>query len=119
MEPDKIIDVENPTEKETVYISEEEDAKQEDKPASGRFPWGDAEGIPMLYRWLVVEYCYKDDSYYGEKHVLGAYPTVGLARKAAGKYIEDNVKKMKKRYRFWNVRVQKDRVFYEISKRRR
>ena len=119
MEPDKTIDVENPTEKETVYISEEEKTVTKDKPTSGRFAWNQDDDIFRMSRFLVVEYCYKDGSDYGEKHVLGAYPDGRQARKAAGEYIRDNVKKMKKKYRVWEIRVQKDRAFYKIGKHRR
>lgn len=72
-----------------------------------------------VYRFLVVEYCYKDDSHYGEKHVLGAYPDYRSARIAAGSYITDNVKKMKRKYRLWDVKIQKDRVYFDIDSRRR
>lgn len=70
-----------------------------------------------LYRYLIVEYCFKDDSTNGEKHILGSYPTIGMARLNAGIYIKDNAKRMKKRYRFWQVKVQREKVFFDINMR--
>lgn len=67
-----------------------------------------------MVRYLVVEYCFTDDSYEGERHDLGSYPTMFEARKAAGEYIKSNVKKMRKKYRQWTVRVHCERVFWEI-----
>lgn len=67
-----------------------------------------------MFRYVVVEYCFADDSTTGEKHELGAYPSKYEARKAAGQYIKDNVKRMKKRYRHWQVEVHKERIFWEI-----
>lgn len=66
-------------------------------------------------RYVVVEYCFKDESAWGESHILGCYPTVGEARIAAGWYIKRNVKRMRKKYREWIVRVQKERIFYPIK----
>lgn len=65
-------------------------------------------------RYVVVEYCFEDESSYGERHVLGCYQDLGEARVAAGWYIKRNVKRMRKKYREWNVRVQKERIFYPI-----
>ena len=67
-----------------------------------------------MFRYVVVEYCFADDSAVGEKHYLGAYPTMHEARKAAGEYIKTNVKRMKKRYRHWQVDVLRERIFWEI-----
>lgn len=69
------------------------------------------------YRYLIVEYCFKDDSYDGEKHILGSYPSIGVARLNAGIYIKDNAKRMKKRYRFWQVKVQREKIYFDINKR--
>lgn len=70
-----------------------------------------------IYRYLIVEYCFKDNSTNGEKHILGSYPTIGEARLNAGIYIKDNAKRMKKRYRFWQVKVQREKVFFDINTR--
>lgn len=67
------------------------------------------------YRFLVVEYCFEDDSTVGRKNILGSYPTPREARIAAGWYIKRNVKRMKKKYRDWIVDVQKERIFFEIK----
>lgn len=69
----------------------------------------------MNYRYVVCEYCFKDDDYDGERHDLGAYPDIHTARKAAGRYIKDNAKRMKKRYRCWKVDVYKERIFWDIK----
>lgn len=68
-----------------------------------------------MYRYLVVEYCFEDDAWQGEKHVLGSYEDLKSARIDAGKYIKANVAKMKKKYRHWAVDVQKDRLYYPIK----
>lgn len=68
-----------------------------------------------MYRYVVAEYCFEDDSYEGVRHDLGSYPTMGEARKAAGEYIKDNVKKMRKKYRQWTVLVHRERVFWDIK----
>lgn len=64
------------------------------------------------FRYLVVEYCFTDDSYSGDKHILGSYDTLGKARYEAGKYIRDNKKELMRKYRSWNVQVQKDRIYF-------
>ena len=66
-------------------------------------------------RYVVVEYCFEDDSAFGERHILGSYQSIGDARIAAGWYIKRNVARMRKKYREWNVRVQKERIFYPIK----
>jgi hypothetical protein len=67
-----------------------------------------------MFRYLVVEYYYKDESAYGKKNVLGSYKTPGEARKAAGIYITENVKTKRMKYRDWYVRVLKDRIYFDI-----
>ena len=69
----------------------------------------------IMYRYLVVEYCFEDDSWRGEKRILGAYPDIKSARVDAGKYIKENVKKMKAKYRHWQVDVQKERMYFLIK----
>ena len=69
-----------------------------------------------LYRYLVIEYCFCDNETFATRNVLGAYRTYGEARKEAGLYIKRNVRRMKQTYRDWEVRVQKDRVFFPITK---
>lgn len=69
----------------------------------------------VMYRYLVVEYCFEDDSWKGEKHILGAYPDIKSARVDAGKYIKEHVKKMKAKYRYWQVDVQKERMYFPIK----
>ena len=68
-----------------------------------------------MFRYLVVEYCFEDDSTEGRRNVLGSYKTLGEARIAAGWYIKRNVKRMRKKYRDWVVHVQKERVFFDIK----
>ena len=68
-----------------------------------------------MYRYLVVEYCFEDDSYVGKKNVVGSYATLKEARVAAGQYIKQNVKKMRTKYRDWIVDVQKERIFFDIK----
>lgn len=67
-----------------------------------------------MYRYLVVEYYFEDDSYEGRKKVLGSYETMKEARIAAGWYIKRNVKKMRVKYRDWVVDVKKERIFFPI-----
>lgn len=67
------------------------------------------------YRYLVIEYCFEDDSTIGKKNILGSYETIGDARIAAGWYIKRNVKRMKKKYRDWVVDVQRERIFFPIK----
>jgi hypothetical protein len=67
-----------------------------------------------MYRYLVVEYCWEDDKYYASRHILGSYETIGEARKAAGKYIKENVKKKRIKYRDWRVDVHSELVFFPI-----
>ena len=50
-------------------------------------------------RYVVVEYCFEDDSAFGERHILGSYQSIGDARIAAGWYIKRNVARMRKKYR--------------------
>ena len=68
-----------------------------------------------MYRYLVVEYYFEDDSYIGKKNVVGSYATLKEARVAAGKYIKQNVKKMREKYRDWIVDVQKEPIFFDIK----
>lgn len=66
-------------------------------------------------RFLVVEYCFEDDSFSGVKNILGSYETISEARNAAGWYIKRNVKKKRAKYRDWVVRVQADRIYFPID----
>lgn len=68
----------------------------------------------IMYRYLVVEYIFEDDSFQGRKNILGSYDTIGKARAAAGWYIKRNVKRMRKKYRDWTVDVQRERIFFDI-----
>lgn len=68
-----------------------------------------------MYRYLVIEYCFDDDSTVGRKNVLGSYETMREARIAAGWYIKRNVKRMRAKYRDWSVHVQKERIFFPIK----
>lgn len=68
-----------------------------------------------MYRYLVIEYCFDDESCYGKKNVLGSYEDMKSARVAAGGYITNNVEKMKKKYRCWQVKVQRELVFFPIK----
>ncbi len=68
-----------------------------------------------MYRYLVVEYCFEDDSTVGKKNVLGSYKTIQEARSAAGWYIKRNVKRKREQYRDWVVRVQKEAVYFNIT----
>lgn len=68
-----------------------------------------------MYRYIVAEYCFDDDSAFGKKNILGSYPTYKEARIAAGWYIKRNVKAKKAKYRDWNVRVQKEAVYFPIK----
>ena len=68
-----------------------------------------------MYRYLVVEYRFEDDSTVSRRYILGAYPTKHEARVAAGKYITANVKKMKARYRDWIVDVQQELIFFPVK----
>lgn len=68
-----------------------------------------------MFRYLVVEYYFEDDSTIGRKNVLGSYETMREARIAAGWYIRRNVKKMRKKYRDWRVDVQRERIFFPIK----
>lgn len=67
------------------------------------------------HRYLVIEYCFKDDEWQGSKHILGSYEDIGTARLEAGKYISANVKKMRKRYRCWQVEVQRELIYFPIK----
>lgn len=67
-----------------------------------------------MNRFLVVEYCFEDDSHIGTKHVLGSYQTMKEARIAAGWYIKRNVKKKREKYRDWHVDVIRERIFFPI-----
>lgn len=73
-----------------------------------------ANNSKIQYRFLVVEYCFDDDSHFGKKNILGSYSDLGEARKAAGEYIKRNVSKMKKKYRCWQVDVIRERIFFDI-----
>ena len=66
------------------------------------------------HRYNVVEYFFEDDSTYGSKRVVGAYPTLWQARQAAGAYIKANVVKKRKKYRDWVVQVKKEPIFWDI-----
>ena len=68
-----------------------------------------------MYRYVVVESYFEDDSSFGRKNVLGSYETMREARIAAGWYIKRNVKRMRQKYRDWVVDVQKERIFYPIK----
>lgn len=68
-----------------------------------------------MYRYVVIEYCFEDDSAFGRKNVLGSYETMKEARIAAGWYIKRNVKRMRQKYRDWVVDVQTERVFFPIK----
>lgn len=67
-----------------------------------------------MFRYVVVEYAFADDSYYAKGKIIGAYESWGAARKAAGEYIKTNVKKKRKEYRDWKVLVRKETVFFPI-----
>lgn len=67
-----------------------------------------------MYRYVVVEYCFDDDSHFGRKNILGSYQSMADARKAAGWYIKRNVKAMRKKYRDWRVDVIKELVYFPI-----
>lgn len=66
------------------------------------------------FRFVVVEYCFEDDSCFGSKNVLGAYETLGGARAAAGAYIKRNVKSKRKKYRDWKVDVRPELIYFPI-----
>ena len=68
-----------------------------------------------MYRYLVVEYYFEDDSAVGRKNILGSYATMKEARVAAGGYIKRNVKTKRAKYRCWQVDVQRERIFFDIK----
>lgn len=68
-----------------------------------------------MYRFLVIEYCFEDDSWKAEGQIIGSYDSMGAARKAAGEYIKRNVKRQKAKYRHWQVDVRKERIFFPIK----
>ena len=68
-----------------------------------------------MYRYLVVEYYFEDDSNFGKKNVLGSYETYKEAKNASYWYVKRNVKKKKAKYRDWVVDVQKERIFFPIK----
>lgn len=67
-----------------------------------------------MYRYVITEYYFEDDSNIGRKNILGSYESMRDARAAAGKYITDNVKKKKEKYRDWHVQVNRELVFFPI-----
>lgn len=68
-----------------------------------------------MYRYIVVEYCWEDDSYDASKKIIGSYDSLKAARIATGIYIKKNVKRMKTKYRDWQVRVIREKVFFPIE----
>lgn len=70
-------------------------------------------GVKM-FRYVVIEYAFEDDSYYAKGKLIGAYENLKDARKATGEYIKANVKQKRKQYRDWKVVVRKETVFFPI-----
>ena len=68
-----------------------------------------------MYRYVVIEYTWEDDNFDASKKVIGSYDSLKAARIATGLYIKKNVRKMKKKYRDWDVRVIKEKVFFPIE----